>query len=133
MPDRHAAGRPVDFRPVKIPCARLAFAGVQTHAHLEGSGIWGPVLSREGFLRGQDCGNPIPGRFENDVEAVAGRFNNAATVGHKRLLEQLVVPGRNALHQLGVLLPQRGAVFEIGEQEGKDARKGGFGHGHWTF
>ena len=46
-----------------------------------------------------------------------------AAVGFDRLAEEGVVASQGSLHRLGVLLPEAGAAFDVGEE--KSDRAGG--------
>jgi hypothetical protein len=70
---------------------------VQTHPNLKGPNFRGPFLGRNSLLTGQRSRNPIRGRFEDNVEPVTCRLDNAAAIGLERPAEHLVTPGSEPL------------------------------------
>jgi len=50
------------------------------------------------------------------MEAVAGRLHHVTLMVFDRVAQQLVVTRQRGAHRVGVLLPESGRAFEIGDR-----------------
>jgi hypothetical protein len=55
---------------------------------------------------------------KGSAKGIAHGFEDVAAVGLNGGAEESVVAGQRLLHRFEVLLPEAGAAFDVGEQEG---------------
>jgi hypothetical protein len=65
--------------------------------------------------------NQLTGRFKDNVEPVTRRLDHVAAMGLERPAQQMVMPGRYFLHQVGVTIPKYCAVFKVCKQESENS------------
>jgi hypothetical protein len=71
----------------------------------------------ERALGGDGCLHRTKGVGKSRAERIAHRLEDVAVVGSDRLVEEGVVTGERFPHRLGLLLPEAGAAFDVGEEK----------------
>ena len=74
----------------------------------------------EGLLELQSGGDRILRVVEGGAHAVARHLDDAAAMRVDSRPRQFIVPRQRELHALRLALPQLGAAFDIGKEEGGD-------------
>jgi hypothetical protein len=90
---------------------------VQRHPHPDRPNL-APRLGLQPALGVQGGREGIGGARERGMNAVARGLHHVAVVLDDRRSDEGVMAGKGDPHRLGVLLPARGAAFDVREQEG---------------
>ena len=122
VPGVHHPCDAVERRAEVVAVAQFRRPGVQAHPHADDRPSR-PRLDGERLLRGQRSGQPVRRRGEGGIERVAAGLEDVAAVLADRLAQQDVVARQGHAHEVGILLPQPGAAFDVGEQEGDRPRR----------
>jgi hypothetical protein len=119
MGNREEPAQPVE-RGHLLVVARGAghgLAGVQRHAHPDRR-RQRPGFSGNRLLRLNGGAKRVMRRGEGSLHRVAGDLVAMPTVGGNRRVEQLQMAVDRETHRLRVPLPERGALLDVGEEEG---------------
>ena len=118
MRRRHDARGAVHHAAEEIVVAALDDAGVQTAARPQRNAVDARI--GECLLELQSGRDRVLRVVEGGVHAVARHLDHAAAMRVDRGPRQVIVPGQRGLHALRLALPQLGAAFDIGKEEGRD-------------
>ena len=122
MRDGAQPGTAVDGGAVVVALAQVGLAGVQRHAHAQRRGCR-PGLGMQRLLEGGSGGDGIGGARKDGEAAVALAAwpHDMPIVLGDDLLDQRIMPHERLAHRIAVLLPERGAALDVGEEEGDGA------------
>jgi hypothetical protein len=120
MSGAHDASSPIDSSAEKILVTALGYTRVHATAHAE-SNPGGPAGIHERSLQLERGMKRIKRVSKCGVDAISARFHELATIAFHRLSSNRVVARQGRPHSLGFLLPEAGASFDVGEEEGCDA------------
>jgi hypothetical protein len=121
---RHDPRRPVDGGPEVVATARLGLARVDPDADPDRARLR-PLRREEPALGGGRGADRLDRRLEDRHEPVAGGLDDLAARVGNRGADDGVVLSEGRAHRQRVLLPQAGAVLDVGEEE----RQRRFGQG----
>jgi hypothetical protein len=128
MGDGHDPRRAIQRRAEIIAFAQFRHAGVQAHSHAQRDRRLGIGRRRlrardaglrrlQGALRREARGERVRRRFEDGEKAVPRGLHDATGGILNRTTQQRVVPRECDLHRVRILIPQRGAALDVGEEE----------------
>jgi hypothetical protein len=114
MSDAEKASQAVERRREVVAVAWLCFAGMEGHAHAEGTRRVRPGFGQEGALGLECCTQRVRGRRECSLRAVADRLVEGAAVLFRYRSEEGQVLSDYPAHGRTVALPERGAALDVG-------------------
>src|SRR5829696_2779830 len=124
MRDREEPAQPVERGHLMVVACGVGrgLAGVQRHAHPDRSGQR-PEFIGDGLLRLHGGGKRVMCGGEGGLHGVADDLVAMPTVVGNRRVEQLEMAVYCETHRRLVLLPERSAALDIGEEEGDGATR----------
>ena len=117
----HQSVQLVQHRSEIVAAGRLGFTGVGCHADREAQvGREAlPLLGLESPLPLDRGGHRLTRRFENRADTIARGIEDRSAVTLDGIAQDALVPRDGRAHDRGMPLPEPGAAFDIGKEEGE--------------
>ena len=120
------AGEAIERGGEVVAIFRRSLTGVNRHPHSQRPQIT-PVLPPQGELGGDGGGDGVRNRREGCLRGIPNRLEEDAVLSGDGFAKECEVALDGGRHRVPIPLPERGAAFDIREEEG-DGAAGKWGH-----
>jgi hypothetical protein len=100
-----------------IASMRMSYPGMQSHPDPQRAGAVGPLLLHERLLHVESCCYRVRSSREGSLDAIPDDLEYNAIVSCHTFLEQSNVALDRTCHRRAVLLPERSAPLDVGEEK----------------
>jgi hypothetical protein len=121
--DSEEASQPVEWGGEVIALARDGVPRMQRHAHVQGSRRIGPRLRLQCPLRLECRGDGAGSGGESRLDRITHRLEQHAAMSRDGSTKKGEVALDSSRHRRPILLPERGAACDVGEEEGDGAAR----------